>query len=74
MSQWTHPQCETDWIKQNMVIGEAGDFIRLPHRIVDPDTGYVGELATCCWCGQTTISGIFVRADPSSLQHHFNHE
>jgi len=50
---WTQPICDTDWIKQE---GE-----RPPIRL----NGVVRE--RCSWCGETTTSGIYKRADPATV-------
>lgn len=59
MSQWTHPQCEVCWDKQR--------GSRTPTRLVDR------EVERCCWCGQETRSGIYVREDANSLPLHQEH-
>ncbi len=54
--QWTHPQCNTCWEKEN-----PG---RTPHRL--SLTLSVGE-ETCCTCGVSTKSGIYIRRDPKTV-------
>jgi hypothetical protein len=55
-NRWTHNICETCW------------------HAISPDrepcalkSEYAKE-ETCCWCGKTTKSGIYVRADPQSVK------
>ena len=60
MSQWTHPQCERCWVDVN-----GPD--RTPVRIKG------AQLEQCCWCGKTTVAGIYVREDPKALLHHIDH-
>jgi hypothetical protein len=36
-------------------------------RLVEP------ENEKCCWCGQWTTSGIYVRADPDTIIDHVSH-
>jgi hypothetical protein len=50
MSAWTHPQCTVCW--------SAANPGRQPYRMLDP------EPETCCWCGQPTQAGIYVRENP----------
>lgn len=45
--------CEDDWVSRNPR--------RVPVRMVDPDE------EVCAWCGKTTYSGIYVRADPATV-------
>lgn len=58
---WTQPVCSADWFKRNPNRGE-------PHRIV-PE---YAEEETCCYCGQLTTSGIYVRVDPATVPHPSN--
>jgi hypothetical protein len=53
MSRFTHLVCEDCW-KQI----EPG---RVPVRVIDSRTN------ECCFCGQITNSGIFVRRNPADL-------
>jgi hypothetical protein len=55
MGQWNHLLCETCWNKRNPD--------RTPVRVRDPAT----EAQPCCGCGAVTGSGIYVRAEPSSM-------
>ena len=50
MGQWNHAICEECWKKRKP--GEE------PVRII----GLVAEL--CCFCGNPTLDGIYVRQDP----------
>ena len=50
MNPWTHAICERCWADR-----QDG---REPVRLEDPDT------ETCCFCGEATMSGIYLRADP----------
>lgn len=52
---WTQPICSADWYKRYPD--------REPHRI-KPE---YAEEETCCYCGEKTTSGIYVREDPSKV-------
>ena len=54
MSDWTHPICEVCWQTQNPD--------RWPTRVIANDEAHI-----CCWCLATTWCGIYVRANPESL-------
>ena len=55
MSQWTHGICDECWEER-----EPGrEPARLKPRVLDD----------CCFCGNMTRSGIYVRADPKTLEH-----
>lgn len=51
--QWTHAICLTDY--QEKFPG------RTPHRMGPAD------LEKCCYCGEDTLDGIYVRDDPKKL-------
>lgn len=55
MAEWTHSICEQCWKKLH------GD------RAPTVATGSLHE--TCCFCGQHTVAGIYVRHDPKDLEH-----
>jgi hypothetical protein len=55
MSRWTHPVCYDCY--------DAMYPRRHPVR-VNPR-----QLETCCRCGEPTRAGIYVRADPDSMEH-----
>lgn len=55
--EWTHPMCDECWVTTQ----ERG---AIPYRMSEP------EQETCCWCGRTTSSGIYRRADSRLLAHH----
>lgn len=63
MSNWTHPKCEACWIADSATVDGSGyiESIRAPTRVVDPD------LELCCFCGNPTLVGIYVRADRAEL-------
>lgn len=61
MSQWTHPICDDCWMEQNPY--------REPMRLK-----LVDEVEACCWCGKVTESGIYLRADPTTVPLHEEHE
>lgn len=52
-SSWTQPCCDDCWRAQ-----QPG---RQPFRLREVD------VEICAWCGVTTMSGIFVRADPATV-------
>lgn len=62
MSQWTHPMCAYCWLATN-----PG---RQPMRLSEE----VRNIERCCWCGQETESGIYVRHNPAKLPNHRAHE
>jgi hypothetical protein len=51
-SRWTHPMCDDCWVRTYRD--------RQPIRLVGE---YVSD-ERCCWCGEQTRSGIYVRLDP----------
>ena len=53
MSEWTHPICMNCWKRD-----KDG---RTPTRVVDSD------LEHCCFCGDVTQDGIYVRHDPTEI-------
>lgn len=55
MSNWTHAICDDCWDKDN------------PERR-SPRKGE-GNPESCCYCGKATLSGIYVRDDPSGMTH-----
>ena len=55
MSNWTHACCNLCWLARE---GE-----RIPVRVRESEE-------TCCFCGDVTESGIFVREDPNSVRQH----
>ena len=59
---WTQPQCERCWINLNTAIDPTFEVtIRQPVMVKDR------EIETCAFCGEFTIVGIYVRADPSTI-------
>lgn len=54
MGRWTHPQCPDCWLK------ERGNTA--------PMMMHNAPQETCCWCGQSTREGIYVRHDPALLR------
>lgn len=52
-SKWTHAQCSACW--------EHLHADREAVRVRNADT------EICCWCGDTTSAGIYVRGDPARL-------
>ena len=51
--EWTHSICDECWHRR--------DPERVPVRLTEP----IVEL--CCFCGELTVSGIYVRHDPQEL-------
>jgi len=51
---WTHPICEACWSERN------------PNR--EPVTVNNGNIETCCYCGEHTKSGIYIREDPVNVK------
>ena len=60
MSKWTHVICIQCW------------DIKEPGR--DPVTVLDGSEEVCCFCGQPTKAGIYVREDPKELECEGKHE
>lgn len=58
---WTQPKCERCWVEAETTLEEGTIRIRRPSRIAEP------EVETCAFCGELTISGIYVREDPRTL-------
>ena len=66
MSGWTHSCCEACWFRREGTFDEQDRLLELrrPVRVAEP------ELEVCCFCGQATIFGVYVRAAPmESCQH-----
>ncbi len=55
MSRWTHVICRACWIERN------------PGRPPVVLTEEASEI--CCFCGNATTSGIYVREDPAKTPH-----
>lgn len=53
---WTQPMCDACWISER---GRSAE----PMRMTAP------EIEQCAWCGRSTTSGIYVRADPTTVPH-----
>lgn len=51
--KWTHPMCDACWNFRHPD--------RRPVRVV----GSWGDIEQCCFCRETTKSGIYVRQDPT---------
>lgn len=51
--KWTQPICVKCWNWRN------------PQRKAQPTAN--GELAICCYCGDATRSGIYIRVDPRTV-------
>jgi len=58
MSQWTHSICNDCWKEK--------EPNRIPHRLIEAGVSNRNEV--CCFCGNLTQSGIYVREDPKKLQ------
>ena len=52
---WNHAQCNACWF-------EVWGISRDPVRLLKP------EVETCCYCGQRTMSGIYIREKPGSIK------
>lgn len=51
---WSQAMCDRCW-------HDRTDGRRVPHRLIDPD------VEVCAWCGELTMSGIYVRANPETV-------
>jgi hypothetical protein len=65
---WTQPICERDWIAREGTwdTSDRGDptlSVRIPLRLA----AGVTSVERCSWCGEPTIFGTFVRANPQSV-------
>lgn len=62
MSLFNHAICHDCWVERN------------PGReaVVIDEAARGRDLVTCCYCGEDTTSGIWVREDPSDIPHHFD--
>lgn len=66
---WNQPKCERCWIDHEGKWEPLASHpeaerlleVRSPVRVSEV------ELETCSWCGEPTIFGVFVRADPRSV-------
>lgn len=59
---WTHRMCGECWLEKKLIFHENGDIEFTP-----PVQVKGVEPAQCCFCGQTTRMGIFVRHNPKNL-------
>lgn len=59
MSKWTHYICEKCWRKRE---GDR-EPVRCKVELVMLD----GQVSHCCFCGDATASGIFVREAPDKV-------
>ena len=53
MLQWNQPICDDCWL--------ATEGNRVPCRVIE------AKEEACSYCGEATKSGIYVRADPSTV-------
>lgn len=60
VSDWTHAVCDDCWDDKH------------PDRL-SPRAG-TGEIEHCCYCGRHTVSGIYLRDDPTSIKDHDDHK
>ena len=54
---WTQPCCDDDWIEHH----PGREPTRIKPEFADEET--------CCYCGQVTVSGIYVRVNPHEVPH-----
>jgi hypothetical protein len=59
MSAWNHAICADCWDARN------------PDHLAGREVG--GEIEHCCYCGRHTESGLYVRDDPATIEHHVPH-
>uniref|UniRef100_A0A6H1ZC26 Uncharacterized protein n=1 Tax=viral metagenome TaxID=1070528 RepID=A0A6H1ZC26_9ZZZZ len=55
MGTWTHAICEGCWIIKCMY----KEPVKLINRVAE----------TCCFCGDSTVSGIYIREDPAKVKY-----
>lgn len=72
MAEWTHRSCERCFINRQIDAQDDGDqwvTIKIPvllnQQVMVESNEAVGE---CCFCGLPTVIGLYVRADPSTVQ------
>lgn len=63
---WTQPICEMCWVQRCIDEGKAywedGDlYVKQAVRLREPHD------EVCAWCGEHTLYGAYVRADPKSV-------
>lgn len=56
MAEWTHNMCARCWKRINPGSGPIFQ-IKIENR----------DIETCCFCGQATKAGIYVRHDPKEM-------
>lgn len=56
MSRWTHRCCKPCWMH---VLGRTWPP---PHVVLEDEAG------PCCWCGEDTSTGIYLRQDPIKMR------
>ena len=61
MSNWTHPCCEACWVERNLYYVNGEVAIRQPFLLKDPG------IQKCCYCGNMTILGCWIREDPTKV-------
>lgn len=63
MSLWNHQMCGECWIEREVKsdIAASHRVIRCPVLLLDVPAG------VCCFCGQRTRIGLFIRHDPKEL-------
>jgi hypothetical protein len=70
MTEWTHNICEACWIDTEGTFDALGRLVSVRRPVRAVADGMACEM--CCLCAKPTISGIFIRRDPQSLNcsHH----
>lgn len=62
MSEWTHPVCDVD----ALTMAFTHEINYPPTRVVEDQR----EEERCCFCGERTRSGVYLRADPATMPFH----
>lgn len=62
MAEWTHAICSECYERE-------GEGAGVPHCLTA-----VERAERCCWCGQMTTSGIYLRRDPLWVKCRGQHE
>ena len=64
MLSWNQPTCERCWIIKRGRFNPDGLLLAVeePYRMNSD-----ARIERCAWCGQPTIVGIYVRADPAQV-------
>lgn len=66
---WNQPICEMCWIERNSEWEEHPDGFDVLVSIRQPVTVKNSGIETCCYCGDPTVVGIYIRKDPDEVNY-----